>query len=620
MNKKIALVIVFFFSLALYWHTLDYDFTNWDDVDYVVENEHIRAVNWENIQYHFQNYIMGNYHPLTMISLSVDYKFYQLNAKGFHFTNIVIHTLSAGLLFYLIILLTQNIWISLFAALLFVVHPMNVESVVWISERKNVLYAFFFLAGLITYLKYRDTSRIIFLIFTGILFLYSLLSKGVAVTFPVVMILIDWCFYREKLKKNISAKAIFLIIALMFGILAIKAQQSSDAISTTTLPIIAQILKPFLALTLYLVKILFPIKLSAFYPNTILFRENIALIGCLAPFLLTGLGVLFWRKCRQNNLMVFGMLFFIVNIFPLLQILPYGNILIADRNIYIASIGIFIVLAEGISKIITYYPNIRYPIVIGVGIYLFLLTFKNNTYAKNWDNSISLWSSVIDQYDEVPTAYLNRGKAYEDQGNYQLAIADWTKAVAIDQRNRKAYYNLGNAQLRVGDYTGAIQNYTQAVKVDPGFKEAFNNRCKALFLVKKYDLAIVDCNKAIFLDQNYIIAYYNRGNAYYNLSEFAKAIADLTVVISHAATKDAYLLRGNAHYLTDNYAAALQDYNLALKIDPNYASIYYGRANLYLDIGEKQKALSDFEKLINLYTAIGNKEEAAKIKNMLNAM
>jgi hypothetical protein len=278
-------------------------FTKWDDQLYVTENHHIRDMSYATLESNFRSFLAGNYHPLTMVSLALDYRFWGLNPKGYHLTNVVLHVVNTLAVFGLIFLLTQSRELAVITALFFGIHPLHVESVAWVSARKDVLYAAFYLGACISYVLWLRKDRLKAFYYAGALglFLLSLLSKGMAVTLPVVLILID--FYarrRVPLRKHLVEKAPFFLLSIVFGILAVAAQKESGAVGDlASIPTYERGFVACYGFLVYLFKALVPVKLSAFYPYPDGMARGLPLIFWIAPFLvaLIALGV---YRCRLH--------------------------------------------------------------------------------------------------------------------------------------------------------------------------------------------------------------------------------------------------------------------------------------------------------------------------------
>ncbi len=605
-------------TLLVYWPSLNNGFTNWDDVDYVVENSNIKSFSFENVKFQFSNFVMGNYHPVTMISFMLDYRMFNLTPKGYHAVNLLWHVLSSLLVFFMIQKLFKSIYISVIVSLLFAIHPINVESVVWISERKNVLSVFFFLLSLNSYIVYTENkTKRIQLIFTYCFFILSVLSKATSVVLPLVLLIVDYYKNRKINVTTVIEKIPMFCIALLFGIVAIYAQKSAEAIRESYIISGNDFLfVPSFAILNYLYNLIIPIKLSAFYGYSLVSGGVAKVFFYLSPIVILLIGWICFKYFRNSKKVIFAVSFFILNIALLLQVIPYGNIIMADRNVYLAGIGIFIILGALVER----FSNSKYLVLLISAIYIIFLCNETRGQISIWKDSITLWTSVIEYDSKVLTSYLNRGKAYEDIGKINEAIMDWESAVSLNPKYIKAQYNLGNARLKAKDYKGAIQNYSEAIKLDPEFTSAYNNRCKAWSLSGTQNKAIDDCSKAIMLDENYIKAYYNRGYAYYLGEEFDKAIQDLSVVLKHENDKDAILLRGNSYYLLQDYNNAINDYKLLIKGYPNFANAYYNLGNLYADIGNNQLAIDNLSIAKALYERQGNQKISMSVQKTIDQL
>lgn len=327
-------------TTLVYSHSLHNEFTNWDDQDYVTENIHLKELNKENILYHFTHFHMGNYHPFTMISLSLDYK-EPLNSKSFHVTNLILHLFNTILVFLFVFFLAKNNYIAFVTSLFFALHPMHVESVAWVSERKDLLYSFFFLIALCAYTQYihSDKHKVKLYIFITLLFICSLLSKGQAVILPVVFLFIDYFSDRKLNSKVLLEKTPWLFLSIFFGIVAIFAQKSSNYIqSVEVLPIIDRVLFACYGTTAYLYKLIFPFNLSCFYPYPMRIAGVYPIVLYILPLLILMLTLLVWKYFRKNKYVVFACLLFVTAISIILQLIPVGSALIADRYTYILHI------------------------------------------------------------------------------------------------------------------------------------------------------------------------------------------------------------------------------------------------------------------------------------------
>lgn len=297
---------------------------------------------------------MGNYHPFTILTFAIEYYFFGLNETGYHTVNLLLHLMNAILVFRAVLLLGNKGGVALIAALFFGIHPLHVESVAWVSELKDLLYTFFFLASYIFYLKYIKGGHKKYYIMALFLFLASLLSKAMAVSLPVVFILTDYFKGRKINKSTLVDKIPFFFLAIAFGIVAILAQKSFGATDVDKFPFLQRILFACYGFISYLLKLLFPLNLSAYYPYPVNSGENIPIKYYIYLIVFAGLmaGVIFSLRFKKD--ISFGIGFFAITIFLVLQLFPVGETFMADRYSYVPSIGIFYLAGEGL-----YYYGIK---------------------------------------------------------------------------------------------------------------------------------------------------------------------------------------------------------------------------------------------------------------------
>ena len=570
----VSISAIFIITFIAFSPSLKNKFVTWDDQAYIAENNSIRQLSIENVKKIFTSAYVSNYQPLSIFTYALEYHFFKLDPRFYHATNVLLHLLNCLLVFWIIMLISGRTSVSLITALLFGLHPLRVESVTWVAERKDVLYAFFFLCSLVSYLYYVKRQSIKYYYCSLLLFLFSILSKAMAVTLPIVFFVFDYLLNRKFNRKLFIEKAPFLLLALIFGIIAFIIQRSDGAAANIScLVLLYQMQIAFYGLMSYLNKLLLPIDLSAIYPYparghlfnvmSLLSVAAISILGC----------VIFFSK-RFTKKIVFGSLFSLITILPVLQIIPVGMFFMADRYSYIPSIGIAYIFSEGFvwlySRKYKYESALKLAQNIILLALISMLTFLTYERTKIWKDDIVLWNDALKGRPESTSANYYLGKAYNDRGDFEKAAAYLSKALEF-RINRpivpvisNAYFELGNSYNGKGDLDKAIYNYGRAIEIKPNNIEAYTNRGVAY--EKKGDLeqAISDHTKAIELSHNNDMAYYNRGNA--------------------------YLLRGS-------FDQAILDYDKAIQINPSHVGAYNNRANAYLSKQEYDKAWDDVHKM-----------------------
>lgn len=501
-------------TFVLYSPARQNGFTNWDDKEYVTENPNITSL---NIKEEFKREHMGNYHPLAMISLNLDYSLNKFDPKTFHTTSILLHILASVMAFFFVQLLIGNSATAFIAALLFAIHPMHVESVAWISERKDVLYGLFLISALFFYARYVLSGlRMQWLVFAIVCFLLSCFSKGQAVVFPVLCLLIDYYKGRPIKRRAIIEKIPLFAISLVFGFAAIHAQQKFQAIQSADLyPYFDRILFSGFGLFTYLWKLVFPLNLTAFYPYPLKINGAYPAEFYIAPLVSLAIIFIVWKFFRKNEIVVFGSLFFLFSLALVLQILPVGGAVVAERYTYVPYLGLFIVIGYYLTPQVIRdssaprKANKFVPLAIASAFIIFcsFLTYKR---IGVWKDSVTLWKDAEQKSKISPKIYSNFGDAYLAVKDYDKAVFYLNEAIRLKNDYDEALYNRGLAFFFQKKYKEAIDDYTLAIKYNPKLARAWFNRSGTYYTLGQYQLALDDALNARALgytvDDKYIEA------------------------------------------------------------------------------------------------------------------
>ncbi|NTW34155.1 MAG: tetratricopeptide repeat protein, partial [Bacteroidetes bacterium] len=589
-----------------YSFSLKNGFTNWDDPGYITENSAVWHLNYENLKIFFTEFFMGNYHPLTMLSFALDYNSAGINPYRYHLVNMLFHLFNTILVFIFVYRLSGKKTIAAtIVALFFAIHPMHVESVAWISERKDVLYAFFFIAALLAYHKYNEkkTGSLLFLFFTFILFVLSALCKPAAVTLPVLMLLIDFYLKRKFDLKCILEKVPFFIIAIIFGIISIKAQASSSSITEWgDISIIHRIIFASYGFITYIFKLVFPFNLSAFYPypTKIPITVTLPFIYYIAPFIVAGLFFLIYKSLKISRVYAFGFLFYFINIALVLQFISVGSALIADRYTYISSLGIAFIAgmeADRVYKNKKNHASVLKYIISGILLVMFVVfTYLTYQRTKVWKNNGILWTDVIVKYPgQVDVAYKNRGNYYSrETKEYEKALLDYNSFMAINPYDASVYSNRGNLYALMKRTDLSINDYKKALSIDSTYYDAYLNRGITYMNMGEFDMAVSDMRHAINLYPDKIEGYKNRAFCYMNMKKNEESIKDYNYVISiEPDNANNYLFRGVVLYNSKKYQEALADFNKIIQLDPNIGEAYDKRSQTFNKLGDFKNALED---------------------------
>ncbi|MEO6131849.1 MAG: tetratricopeptide repeat protein [Saprospiraceae bacterium] len=550
------LVGIILLSLLVYIPVLHNTFLYWDDTYYIRDNSLIYSFNLKDI---FSTNVMGNYHPVTILVLAIEYHFFGLSETGYHAVNLIIHLLNVVLVYYAVILLCERRAVALVGALLFGIHPIHVESVAWAAELKDLLYTFFFLASFIFYLKYQADKIKRYYGLAFVMFLFSLLSKGMGASLPMVLLLTDFFKGRKMNRKVWLEKIPFFILAIVFGVIAIAAQRDPNILQDYTIFTFPQrIAFACYGFLTYLAKLIVPVNRSAYYPYPLKIGSGIPFFYYLyIPAVLVLLGFTMY-SLRFTKKVFFGIGFFALTIFLVLQLLPVGDAILADRYSYVPSIGIFYLGGEGFYFL--WNKKFKWVGLTSLCVFTIFFTIVTNGRTHVWKNNRSLWSDVVGKYQTIPLAYYNLGLSFMDENKFNEALEYYTKAIELKPAYPEALVNRGNIFRTGNQYAAALVDYNKAIEARPNFSIAFFNRGIMFMNQRKNEEAIRDFTSAIEFNPGYYKAYSNRGVIYTNEKRYPEAIADYSKAIDLSPDyMEAYYNRGMAEFSAGNKEAACRD-------------------------------------------------------------
>jgi tetratricopeptide (TPR) repeat protein len=493
---------------------LNLNFTNWDEDEYVYNNPDIAAINRHTLSAVFSSSYVGNYQPVTMLTYMLDYRLFGLHPQGYHLTNVIFHCINALLVFALLLRLSARPDIAFGTAALFALHPLRVESVAWIAELKDVQSAFFLFLSLLAYLSFLNNGRRKSYFGSLGLLLLSLLSKPSAMTQPLVLLLIDYFRNKPITGRRLLQKVPFAALGILCAVVAVIVQNKSGALAGPhATPLYERMLVPFYGAAFYCVKTLLPLHLCAFYPYPQQAGRFVVteMLPALA-LVVTGILSLFLFRKRSKTA-VFGVVFFLVTLLPMLQILGVGKAIVAERYTYIPCIGLFFPLVAGVVRI---GAGIRTRFALTGGGIIILLVLAGITHerCKIWNDSFSLWSDVIAKCPTAAIAYNNLGNVFEGRNEYDHAIREYDTAIGLDPGFIDAYNNRGCAWGNLNEPGRAADDFSRAIRINADHPEIFFNRGNAWFSSRDYDKAIADFGRVVLLNPSFAAAYYNRAHAF----------------------------------------------------------------------------------------------------------
>ncbi len=512
-------------TLIVFSRGLNNQFNNWDDTVYVTENPNIE-LNSKNIA---QSFTKGEFHgmyvPVTALSLSINHHFSKLNPKPYLITNLLIHVLNCLLLFIVLQKLFKDQWLTLFVGALFALHPMQVESVAYVAGRRDVLYVLFFLTAIIHYLNYKETQHKKYIQYTFLFFVLSLFCKGQAIALPFTLILIDYVRNGSfDIKQAFKNKLWFILTAAVFIIITLVVKQQSKGFNlsgdVTDISFLMKSLFAAYGFMMYILNLIIPFKLSLIHPYPKDVSISASIIAAMA-FIVVILFVI-WKYRHTHKQIVFGLLFFIINIFLVLQIIPNSYGIMNDHYVYLAGIGIFISLYFLVKQFLSSFSTLLY-ILAGICIIMTGFTF---TRVPAFKNSITVYSDVVKKYPDAYVAYNNRGNAYYNEGKINEALADFNKALSIKKDLPNSLSNRAAIYINMGKYKEAMEDLNNAILTKPDLANAYSNR-GIIKSMTNTPGALEDMNKAISIEPNNPKLYYNRAGYYMQANQKDMACADV---------------------------------------------------------------------------------------------
>jgi tetratricopeptide (TPR) repeat protein len=588
--------LVILATVVVYSNSCKNGFVNWDDDLYVYNNPDIRHLDGKTIHKFFTAYFLKMYEPVTMISYALDYKIGKLNPVTYHCTNLIIHLANVSLVFYLILLLTKRAGVAAITALFFGIHPLHVESVAWISERKDLLYGLFYLCSLISYFYYRSRDgRFRYYSLAILFFCLSLLSKSAAVTLPLILLLMDYYLGRRLTLKNNLDKIPFFLLSVSFGILSLISQRviGNEADYVVGYTLLDRVFLGVYSFVFYLVRSVLPFGLSALHPLPSKNGGALPLKYYLSGFAFMGFAALLVKLFKSDfdervkREILFGLLFFIFTI-GLVLFVPVGQAVVAERYTYVPYIGLFLIIGRAYYYIqqrrLRFFPSRHYYSAGVLGFMMIFFAFT--TYGRNaaWLGTSSLFSDVIRKDPGSGLAYNNRGNMRSEQGNFTGAMEDYDKAIELKYKD--AYNNRGILRNKLKDYTNAIRDFNEALNSNFEREKVYYNRGIARMNLGDYKGAEEDFGRAIAINPQYSNAYINRGFIRYEkLSDYKGSIADLNQAVAlDPADPDVYYNRGNAKLRWGRWGEAVSDYDHVLQMSPGYVGAYFNKGVALLNM------------------------------------
>jgi len=648
-REWIICIFIVMIILAVYWQVGNHDFISYDDRAYVTKNHVVKTgLNLESVKWAFTATYEHNWHPLTWLSHMLDYQIYGLNPGGHHFTNILFHIANSILLFLIFRRMTKAVWESAFIAILFAIHPLHVESVAWVAERKDVLSTFFWMLTIGAYVFYCENPGTKRYLLTVSLFALGLMAKPMVVTLPFVLLLIDyWPLNRlhkkqfikinplkeeaqerkssnkRKIKKSRAKKTVsnhetqkldfqwtaisrliyekipFLALALVSCIITIYAQQKLIQ-PLWSLPISLRIGNAIISYSHYLINMIWPFKLALYYPHPITLSLWQVVASCIFLVVVSSFAIVTLRKFHYFAV---GWFWYMGTLLPVIGIIQVGAQSMADRYTYIPLIGIFIVIVWGTSDLIQRWEYIgkKSILVLAGGIVLSVLLITTWMQVGYWKNSETLYQHALNVTTKNDVMHYNMGVISLERGKIAEAINHHTAAIAIDPYYVDAHLNLGDALDKMGERDKAMKHYAMVLKIAPQHFKAHLRLGNIFFEQNKTDRALIHFSKAIRLDPGSAYAHIRLGNTFAKTGKLDSAVkCYLDAAKIEANNASTYYNLGNVYYKSGDVEGAVEYYSKALVISPSLKEGHNNLGNALMRSGKIEVAIAHFRESLRI--------------------
>lgn len=593
-------------TILIFGQTLWHDFVNFDDPVYVYDNPEVKGgLTWHGLIWAFTRVHTSNWHPLTWISHMLDSQLFGLNAGGHHATNVLLHALTAILLFLVLRAMTESLWRSAFVAALFAIHPLHVESVAWVSERKDVLSGLFFVLTLAAYLRYvRNPPSPGRYLAVVLAFALGLMSKAMLVTLPFVLLLLDyWPLQRFTAAPRIGRRVILEklpLIALSVASSAATIFAQTDAFRPMQKVYFASRIENALVSCLdYLWQMVYPLKLAVLYPHPMNTLPPWKVAAAAALLVATSAGALLLRRKRPYLLV--GWLWYLGMLVPVIGILQVGIQARADRYTYLPQIGLYLAATWAIADLSARWPRRRQMLAVTAGGLISVLSWTAWQQTAHWRDSESLWNRALAVTSRNDLAHHNLGYHFFLKGRLDEAIAQFKSALQIWPRYMVAMNNLGVALLKAGRPDEASAVLQRAIAINPKDARAHFNLGNVLMEKGQVDEAIAEYGKQLEITPDHVDTLLGLGKAFLEKGEVTSAIVHYEKVLQFQPREaSAYYHLGIAHAEKNDAEIAIANWRKALEIKPAYAEAHNNLAIALLGNGDAGQAIAQWRKMLEI--------------------
>jgi tetratricopeptide (TPR) repeat protein len=595
-------------TAGVYYQVYSFEFVNYDDAEYVYQNPYLKnGITASAVKWAFTTGYACFWHPLTWLSHALDWQLFGNNPAGHHIISVIFHVANTLLVFWVFKKMTNAVEASAFVAALFALHPLHVESVAWVSERKDVLSTFFWLLTMWAYVRYVRRTSVSGYLLMVVFFALGMMSKPMLVTLPFVLLLLDyWPLGRFDKPRHKTTG--FLIIekiplfAIAFGasIVAYIVQKQGKAITTgENYTFLIRLANGCISYMQYIIKMIWPTRLAMFYPHP--GRNVSVLYAVISAVILLAVTILMIRFSKGRRYLFTGWFWYIGTLVPVIGLVQVGSHAMADRYSYITLTGLFIIIAWGLPELLSKW---RYrKIVLGIAAVMVLMAMGIGTYLQvgYWKNNFALFTHAIEVTQDNYTAYNNLGTTYIDLGRYQDAIESLKQAIRINRNCTEAYNNLGVAFNKLGLWQDAVDTFKQVIRVKPDCAKVHCNLGVAYGGIGSYQDALEIYKRAVIIDPALAEAHCGIGAAYLDLGRYQDAIEPLKQAIRIERNyTDAYYNLGVAFNKLGRWQESIDAFKQVIRVKPDWAEVHYNLGVAYGGIGSYQEEIESYKQAISI--------------------
>ena len=592
-------------TLVTFWKVGGHEFVTFDDNDYITDNPSVKAgLTLGGVVWAFTTTHASNWHPLTWLSHMVDCTVYGLDPAGHHVTNLLFHIANALLLFLVFRKMTGAIWESGFVAAVFALHPLHVESVAWVAERKDVLSTFFWMVTIWTYARYVKEPKVGRYLLALLVFALGLLSKPMVITLPLIMLLLDyWPLGRFQSGQGkgdlVLEKVPFFLLSVASSFLTFFAQQTGGTVkSLQFFPLEIRIANALVSYVKYIGKMIWPQHLAVLYPYPGEFS-----IGQTAGagLLLAGVSVLVIRAARRRPYLAVGWLWYLVTLVPVIGLVQVGMQAMADRYTYVPLVGLFIMVAWGFPGLLKEW-RYRRIVLAGLGSLLVLiLMIVTWVQVRCWQSSITLFHHTLEVTEDNFLIHNKLGNVLFQEGRIDEAMTYFREALRINPHFVEAENNMGNVLFRQGRIDEAVTHYREALRSAPDYADAHYNLGFALARQGKMAEAIAHYQEALRIKPDFAQARYNLGLALADQGKNEEALIHFGKSLENkSGDADAHNNLGVALARQGKRKEALIQFSKALETDPNFAEAHCNMGNSLTELGRVDEAIGQYREALRI--------------------